>query len=264
MTITVRRPTFDLTDLPRRWVGGSRLGTWFGNAGHVFIPLGEEMFIDSVKHYRGDITDDGLRREVASFIGQEAVHARVHESVWDELRDHGVPIDDYASMIRWLRDRVEPHVPPALLLSTTAALEHYTAAFGRAFLTEDIDGVLPQGMAALLAWHGAEELEHRSVAFDVLAEVDDDVVLRLAGLAFATFLLTAVPAAGVGLFGLRDVLRHPLRALRPRRPTPALVAMSARFLVDVGGDVARYLRPDFHPGDQPPPAAYEEWLAASA
>ena len=51
-TITVRRPTFDLADLPRRWVGGSALGTWFGNAGHVFIPLGEQFFIDAVRPFR--------------------------------------------------------------------------------------------------------------------------------------------------------------------------------------------------------------------
>ena len=41
-SITVRRPEFSLADLPHRWVGGSRLGTWFGNAGHVFIPLGAQ------------------------------------------------------------------------------------------------------------------------------------------------------------------------------------------------------------------------------
>lgn len=269
-TITVRRPSFDLADLPRWWVGGSRLGTWFGNAGHVFIPLGEQFFIDAVKPFRQRIEDDGLRREVASFIGQEAVHSRVHESVWDELRDHGVPVDLYAAAIERFRSALEPHVPAELRLSITAALEHYTAAFGRAFLEEDLVGVMPEQMAALLAWHGAEEIEHRSVAFDVLRQVDDDLALRLAGLVLGTALLIVVPAAGVGLFAAADAARRP--GLRPPRrsglgwsdlglPDPRLVAMSMRFLSRLGREVARYVDPAFRPADQAPPAGYDDWLA---
>ena len=260
--ITVRRPSFDLSGLPRRWVGGSRLGTWFGNAGHVFIPLGERMFIDAVRAYRAGIEDPDLQRDVAAFLGQEAVHARVHEAVWDELRDQGVPVDAYAAAIERFRAALEPHVPAALLLATTAALEHYTAAFGRAFLTEDLAGVLPDEMAALLRWHGAEELEHRSVAFDVLAGVDDRITLRVAGMAMATVLLSAVPAAGVGLFAVTEAVRRPISLLRLRRPEPELVAMTARFLAGVGGEVARYVMPGFHPARQRVPASYTDWLAA--
>lgn len=258
-TITVRRPTFTLDDLPRWWVGGSRLGTWFGNAGHVFIPLGEQLFIDAVKTFRDRVDDPDLRRDVASFIGQEAVHARVHEAVWDELRGHGVPIDTYAELIERFRTALEPHVPDELLLSTTAALEHYTAAFGRAFLVEDLDGVLPDGMAAMLRWHGAEELEHRSVAFDVLAEVAPGLGMRIAGMAMATTLLTLVPAAGVGLFALSEL--SGADDVRPRRPNRSLVSMSTRFLGGVASEVARYLRPGFHPGDRPLPEGYRRWLA---
>lgn len=262
MTITVRRPSFDLSDLPRWWVGGSRLGTWFGDASHVFIPLGEQFFIDAVREFRDRIDDEGLRREVASFIGQEAVHARAHRAVWDRLREHDVPVDAYAAMIERTRELLEPAVPVKLRLATTAALEHYTAAFGRAFLTEDLATVVPPEMAALLAWHGAEELEHRSVAFDVLGEVDDDWALRMAGLALGTALLSIVPAVGVVGNAAADLRRG--RVLRPRLPRPALIGMTARFLGDVGREVVRYVQPGFHPGDDAEPAGYHDWVAAQA
>ncbi|HEU5084261.1 MAG TPA: metal-dependent hydrolase [Acidimicrobiales bacterium] len=262
-TITVRRPTFDLSDLPRRWVGGSRLGTWFGNAGHVFIPLGEEFFIDAVKEFRDRIDDPLLRREVASFMGQEAVHARIHQSVWDELRAQGVPVDAYASTIEQLRRTLEPFVPAELRLATTAALEHFTAAFGRAFLDEDLEGVLPEPMAALLVWHGAEELEHRSVAFDVLAGVDDDLALRVAGLALAATLLVVVPGAGVALFAAADLVRGRLRPV-VRLPNPALMGMSSRFFRHLGREVARYVAPSFHPGRDALPESYRAWAAAQS
>lgn len=256
-TITVRRPTFDVTDLPRRWVGGSRLGTWFGNAGHVFIPLGERMFVDAVKAFREQLDDPDLRREVAAFIGQESVHARVHERVWDELRYQGVPVDAYAAWIEWFRSRLEPHVPAALLLSITAALEHYTAVFGETFLAEDLTDVLPGEMAALLEWHGAEEIEHRSVAFDVLQEVDGDRALRVAGMAAATALLTLVPLVGVGWFALADLFRG--RNVVPSPPNPRLAGITVRFGARLVTEVGRYLVPGFRPGDRPASAAYERW-----
>lgn len=256
--ITVRRPSFDLEDLPRRWVAGSRLATWFGNAGHVFIPLGEQFFIDAVRPFRDDLDDAELRREVAAFIGQESVHARVHTAVWDQLAAHGAPIERYAQLITGLRRLAEPHVPARLRLATTAALEHYTAAFGRAFLDEDLDGVLPAGMADLLRWHGAEELEHRSVAFDVLAEVDDDLGLRLAGLALGSALLLIVPGAGVALFAAADLAAG---RVRPGVcvPDARLLGIGGRLLARFGQEVARYVQPSFHPGDDPPPASYDAW-----
>lgn len=261
MAITVRRPTFDLTHLPHRWVGDSRLATWFGDAAHVFIPLGEQLFIDAVRQFRDRIADDELRRDVSSFIGQEAVHSRVHEAVWEQRRGYGVPVDAYAEAIRRFRAAVDPLVPAKLELAATAALEHYTAAFGRAFLAEDLDPVVGAEMAALLRWHGAEEIEHRSVAFDVLALVDDGLALRLAGLALGTALLTAIPAAGVALFAAAEVRRGRLPV--PRRPDPALVGLAARLLVDITRDVARYVTPGFRPGAEDPPAAYDDWVAAA-
>lgn len=262
MTITVRRPTFDLADLPPRWVGGSRLATWFGDAAHVFIPLGEQFFIDAVRGFRDRVEDEDLRHELSAFIGQEAVHARVHESVWAQRRESGVPVDTYAALIQRFQEVLAPLVPDDLKLATTAALEHYTAAFGRAFLTEDLAPIVGSEMAALLRWHGAEEIEHRSVAFDVLALVDEGMPLRLAGLLLGTALLTTVPAVGVALFAADAVRRGRIRL--PRRPDPRLLALGTRLLGDVGREVARYVAPGFRPGDGAPPRAYDDWLAEIA
>lgn len=259
MPITVRRPSFDIADLPRRWVGGSRLATWYGDAAHVFIPLGEQFFIDAVREFRDRVDDEDLRAELSAFIGQEAVHSRVHEAVWSQRRDHGVPVDAYAELIRRFRAVVDPFVPAELKLATTAALEHYTAAFGRSFLLEDIAPLVGTEMAALLRWHGAEEIEHRSVAFDVLAVVDGGLGLRLAGLALGTAMLTTVPAVGVALFAADEVRRG--RIATPRRPDPALLGLAGRLLGEIGREVVRYVSPGFRPGDDEPPAAYDEWLA---
>lgn len=231
------------------------MGTHFGNAGHVFVPLGEQFFVDAVKRFRPGI-DEEARATVNAFVGQEVVHARAHQAAWDALRDHGVPVDAYVELIRRARG-LEEHLPPALLLATTAALEHFTAVFGHHFLTEDLAVVVPDEMAELLAWHGYEELEHRAVAFDVLAGVDDSLVLRAAGMAMAVALLSLVPAVGVSLFAAAEVRRRPLQPWR--WPNPRLLAMSARLLADLGLQIAAYLRPGFHPSDGPPAPVADRW-----
>ena len=51
----------------------------FLNTMSLFFPVGERFFIDSVRHYRDQITDSELKKAVTAFIGQEAMHGREHE-----------------------------------------------------------------------------------------------------------------------------------------------------------------------------------------
>jgi predicted metal-dependent hydrolase len=265
--ITVRHPEFDLAGLPRDWIGGSQWLTHAGNAGHVYIPLGEDFFVDTVKEFRSSITDAELRRRVSAFIGQESVHRRAHAELWDRLRADGVPVERFASVIGAIRS-FEERLPATFRLSVTAALEHYTAAFGSAFLTEDLSEAVHEEMARLLAWHGLEELEHRSVAFDVLMTTDDRYELRLAGFVFATGLMVVVPTIGSVVFAVAD-LRAGRRAgssetepTAPQATTPvALAGMSARLLRRMGAHVVDYLRPGFHPDQMEEPPEMAQWAA---
>ena len=259
--ITVRRPTFDFTDLPRRWVGGSGLGTAYGNAGHVFIPLGEQFFIDTVRGFRDGIDDPELRRDVSAFIGQESVHQRTHEQLWSILVDQGVPVESYAEVISSIRS-VERFVPARLRLAVTAALEHYTAAFGLSFLTEDLAAAVPDEMARLLAWHGLEELEHRSVAFDVLQTVDDGYLLRVSGFAVASLLLMVVPAVGVVM--LRPDRSEPVAEPSERTSVGDLLGMTRRLSSRMGRHLLDYLRPGFHPAQMEMPPEADAWAESLA
>ncbi len=261
--IVVRHPRFDFGDLPRRWLGGNRWLTHAGNAGHVFIPLGEDYFIDSVMSYRDRVEDPELRDAVRRFVGQESVHRRAHAALWDRLRADGVPVDAYGEVIGRIRS-LEPHLPASFRLSVTAALEHYTAAFGSAFMTEDLATAVPDEMARLLAWHGLEELEHRAVAFDVLRTVDDRYPLRVAGFVFATGLIMVVPTIGSVMFAVADLVagdreRPPDRVAGPDTPAAALAGMSARLLRRMAGHLVGYLRPGFHPWELQEPAEMVDW-----
>ena len=91
-------------------------------------------------------------------------------------------------------------------------------------------------------WHAAEEIEHKSVAFDVLREVDDRYAVRVAGL---------VMAAAVLLFYWRSATEM---LLAQEDITPKQIAQERKAARDRGQNksfmlraLASYLRPSFHP-----------------
>src|SRR5687767_16034166 len=87
------------------------------------FPDGEDFFVRSVRHYRDQITDPELKRQVAGFIGQEALHGREHRAFNDRLDQLGYPTRVFETITRKglaLRERV---APPSANLAATAALE---------------------------------------------------------------------------------------------------------------------------------------------
>ena len=100
------------------------------------FPDGEDFFVRSVRHYRDQITDPDLKRQVAGFIGQEAVHGREHRVFNDRLDQLGYPTKPFEKLTKKglaLRERV---APPAANLAATAALEHFTATLAELVLSE--------------------------------------------------------------------------------------------------------------------------------
>ncbi|NLV54340.1 MAG: metal-dependent hydrolase, partial [Acidimicrobiales bacterium] len=45
------------------------------------FPEGEDYFVRSVRHFRDRIDDPVLKKQVAGFIGQEAIHGREHRDL---------------------------------------------------------------------------------------------------------------------------------------------------------------------------------------
>src|SRR5690242_13648961 len=80
-SLTVRKLNVDLSrGFPRHWMGGNVYRTAFMNALSMSFPLGEQMFIDSVRAASPEaILDPLLRAEVKDFVGQEASHRYVHQ-----------------------------------------------------------------------------------------------------------------------------------------------------------------------------------------
>lgn len=248
----------DLSQVPRHWLLGSPVATAIANGVNLLFPHGERFFVRSVKHFLEQIDDPALRAAIKGFFGQEGRHAHAHDRFNAVLRAQGFEIDRFLGSYKRLSTWLEAHTPPKLNLAVTAAAEHFTAILAEGAFTHGVLDHASPAMRELLAWHAAEELEHKAVAFDVLQAIDPSYALRMIGLLYATITL-----GGFWLWGAVSLLRQErLGIVRVRREvgrTPAEQRVIRRVFVR---GIRQYIARDFHPSRNSTGRIASEWLAA--
>jgi predicted metal-dependent hydrolase len=192
--IVVRRLDAEFPfSIPRHWFDDNPLLTAMMVSLSVSFPAGERFFIDSVRAFQDQIRDPDLLAQVRAFIGQEANHTREHMAMNRFFETKGYPA---LAMEDWVKKRVAriqaTHTPEENL-ARTAALEHFTAIMAKSFMDhpEFFDRMHPV-MARVWAWHAIEEVEHKSVAFDVFRETVNDEALRRKAMLEVTFFFTLI------------------------------------------------------------------------
>jgi predicted metal-dependent hydrolase len=242
--IRVRHPDFPFgADIPRHWAAGNPVASHVFNALNLTFPDGERFFIRAVNDHLDLALDPELRAQARAFAGQEAVHGREHERYFDVLRGQGYRIDRFLARFRRFV-RILDRLPRAVRLAMTAGAEHYTATLGHFAVVSPVVRSFHPTMQALIVWHAAEEVEHKSVAFDVMRAAGVSYPVRLLGYALASAALLGWTGLGVRmLLGQDRFTRREIRAFRQeleRKSDPELVAHVRRQL-------RAYLRRDFHP-----------------
>ena len=259
-----RDPGIDVTDVPRHWAGGSPVATAISNGINLLFPHGERFFVRSVYHFLDELSDPTLLAQVKAFSKQEGHHAHAHDELNAVLRAQGFEIDRFLDRHKRITSWVEKRMPPKLNLAGTAAAEHFTAILAEGAFDKGILDQLHPTMQKLLAWHAAEEIEHKAVAFDVLQQVDPSYALRLAGLAHATLFLSAFWLWGAAMLLRQEKLgwrgfRRQMKGLRDgeraRGDGPVITRVFLR-------GIRQYIRRDFHPSDNHNEHLARTWFAA--
>jgi predicted metal-dependent hydrolase len=261
--VPTRRISFEesLRDLPKHFANDGDLISSHVAAGlSAVFPDGEDFFVRSVRHYRDDITDPDLKRQVSGFIGQEAMHGREHRTFNDRLDELGYPVKRIERLTKWglaLRTRF---APAKANLAATAALEHFTATLAELVLTDEETRNMfgHEAVRELFTWHALEESEHKAVAFDVYKAVGGSERLRVWTMNFLRwgFVLGMVVQVTYSLLGDRDTYRPRtfVRSLRRFLRSPAVSLTLWRQLKD-------YNRADFHPDDRDTTELVVRWEA---
>jgi predicted metal-dependent hydrolase len=244
------------------WLGGDPVGTAVFNALSLTFPDGERLFIDAVRHFRGELSGK-LAQDVAGFIAQEAIHSREHHTL-NQLIDHArYPV---AQIEAELRERIavaRGRGPMAMLISTIA-LEHFTAMMADMHarhqdLFQDADPEIER----MWRWHAMEETEHKAVAYDVFMQVTRSwpplkrYLRRTISMAIISFMFT------------RHITRYAARLLEADgyRPEHAVKAVKS-YVWRAPGIFRRgwrtyfaWFRPGFHPWDHDNRDLVAHWRA---
>ncbi|BBX39131.1 metal-dependent hydrolase [Mycobacterium simiae] len=180
LMLEARDVAFDWARLPVHYVPNEPFTTHMLNVLHLLLPAGEEFFVEVFKKALPLLKDDQLRLDVQGFIGQESVHSQAHSGVLDRFDAQGIDVTPYTDQIRWMFEKVlgdrpgwsarRQHSWLVEQVSFISAIEHYTAILGEWILNtpaHDAIGTDPV-MLDMLRWHGAEEVEHKAVAFDTM------------------------------------------------------------------------------------------------
>ncbi|MEM7341141.1 MAG: metal-dependent hydrolase [Actinomycetota bacterium] len=257
-TLPVRRPSFDYADdADPMWTPARPEFACAANSVSLLMPYMEPYFIRSIASVTTSLPSD--QAELArTYIGQERAHQREHRRynrllagrypslAWLERRA--------AATYRWLgRTR-----SPAFNVAFTAASETIAysaarwAAEYRRTLFDGVDGPL----AHLFIWHLAEEVEHKSAAWDIhLALGRGRPRLRyLLAAAPALLLVALFVTAGTTLMLIAERRLHsPVAWMR-------LLRWGVTFTFELIPNLVMALGPDHHPDRFADPLWYDVWL----
>ena len=280
--IKPRKVAFDWSRTKPQWIANEPFVSHLTNSTHILLPIAEAWFCQVFKEALPHVTDDGLRDEVIAFMRQEAIHGGAHKPLIEHFLSHGMDIRDGVAKTQRLIDflfgdpaRIFGLLPArgkrlarwwlGTRVGVIAAGEHFTCILGRFILeNREIDALDHDAvMMDLLRWHGAEEVEHRAVAFDLYQHLTGaPLTNRLLVMGFVVPLLTWywIESTRYLMAQDPDLAEKPGFFAEWRKAAGRNLIPSARTLL---GGSWRFLRPGYNPANEADTAIALDYLAAS-
>lgn len=149
----------------RWWMGNDAVATAYYNTFSASFPQAERYFIECVRRWRAEASPE-LQKNIAGFIAQESMHSREHVAFNRNAVCCGYDLVPIEALLKrrfdWART-----LDPMVQVGATAALEHFTTILAREAIGNPRHlQTAPDEIRRLWYWHAAEEIEHKSVAFD--------------------------------------------------------------------------------------------------
>lgn len=221
----------------------------------AFIPAGERFVIDSVRTFRDLLDDPELRERATGLIGQEAMHSRLHAAFNDMYDRKGLPVSRMAKFAERYLDTVMRLIPEKTSLAIACGIEHVTAVMAEEIFRNrpsDTNKLDPQAQD-FLVWHLLEELEHKSVAFDMYEQIDGGYLHRI-----AAFLLIWAVSVPCGLYSVDQMLKTPGFAQSRKQHREGITEQLSTFMAYAPA-LLSYFRPDFHPDNSDTSELLTQW-----
>lgn len=172
--VTVRRMRlpFERATTSTRWAMDNACISHFWNVLSCSFPHVERFIIDAARPFLHVVTDEKLRREIDAFIGQEGHHAHQHRRFNAVMREAGLDTERYERWFEGVLAAMNRVFGPTSKLALTAAFEHFASVFTAHYLRHAAPSrQAPPEIDAAARWHAVEEIEHKSVSFDLYRAV---------------------------------------------------------------------------------------------
>ena len=219
-SIKPRKVKFEWKDTPIDWIPNQLFISYFINEINMILPAGEFWFCRLYNKVLPQITDEKLKEDVRAFIRQEAMHAQAHNSANKEyLTIRNIDVDRNLKLMDLLFTKVLADKPLTFIpvpgplehqwdlfrLGIIATVEHMTCVLGKYVLYnkkwEELGA--DANMLDLIKWHGAEELEHRTVAFDLYRHLGGGYISR-----YYQSLIVIAAVIGLWVDGAAHIMRQ--------------------------------------------------------
>ncbi len=174
-------------DLPKHWNATPNL-TYFFNSLGILSPSFERLFILSVLNFRRNIKGGPLEKAMKAFLGQEAQHDHQIRRFTQVLEEnHNYPIKALEQKHLEFCKRLNDKCSPMFQLAMTMGAEHLIASFSDFHLRDPawLSSAHPQAQS-LWRWHAIEEIEHKSVAFDIYHHLGGTYRMKVAAMVVVT------------------------------------------------------------------------------
>ena len=273
----VRRMNFNFDTVPEYWMGGNAGLTHFMTALSALFPAGEKFFIDSVRavRYHPILKNNAdLQKEISAFIGQEAMHTHEHVGFNASAQKFGHDVDALErhtdTVIQTTRKFMAKLAKPIGItqemvdLTTTTALEHFTATIASQLLTNShIQELMTDDtMKTMWLWHAIEENEHKAVAYDVFKGVFGKG-LRAYALRTSSLVISMVILFFIQNYFLWRLLKQDkqLNLENLRMIYRYAYSPSKGIITGMGKEMLFYFKPNFHPNDFDTTTLLNTWKA---
>lgn len=183
----------------------------------LLLPYLEPYLIRTMKEAKKQISDPDLRADLEKFNAQEGAHYRQHILFNEAVKRFGVGgLEPFEAELDADYRRFSEHRPLEWNLAYAEGFEALTTAVAHFSFEMGQDPDTDPASNDLFRWHMIEELEHRTVAFDVYQHVHGRYFHRLRVGTWAQWHM----ASWIGRVARHIAARDP-RAAQPRSATPA-------------------------------------------
>jgi len=243
-------------DFDLAWSGAVPEFACAANSVSLMMPYVEPYVAQSVRAAIDRIDDPLLRARAQGYVRQElahhAQHRRFNQLVAAQCR--GVDRIERWMRIAYRRLAARKDLGSHLAFAAGSEAFAYAAARWTAEHRREVLGTAEPAIAELFVWHLAEEVEHKTVAFDVFQAVDGSRRRYVWGVFLSFVLLASFTVLGTTLqLWRRHRLFHPVAIAR-------LVRWTITFLFELLPALVVSALPGHSPHDLADPAFFVQWL----